>query len=61
METQGSSHLIAALYRREFKRYFASGIYVTNTIMGPVMGTLMAIALCFAGMESVCEMMMAGV
>lgn len=57
METLGSSHLLAALYRREFKRYFASGIYVTNTIMGPVMGTLMAAGLCFAGMDSVSEMM----
>lgn len=57
MEQLDSSHLLSALYRREWKRYFSSGIYVTNTIMGPIMGTLMAGALCFAGMDSLGEMM----
>ena len=57
MEQLDISHLRSALYRREFKRYFASGIYVTNTIMGPIMGTLMAGALFFVGMDSLSEMM----
>ena len=57
MEQLDTSHLLAALYRREWKRYFSSGTYVTNTIIGPIMGTLTAGALCFAGMDSVSEMM----
>lgn len=57
METLASSHLLSALYRREFKRYFASGIYVTNTIMGPVMGTVMAGALFIVGMDALSDMM----
>ena len=42
-----------ALYRRELKRYFASTIYVTNTILGPIMGVLMAVAVLVAGTESI--------
>jgi len=57
MERLGASHVLLSLYRREFKRYFSSGVYVTNTIMGPVMGTLMAGALCFAGTDALSEMM----
>lgn len=34
-----------ALYIRELKRYFASSIYVTNTIIGPIMGTILAVAI----------------
>ncbi len=45
--------LLKALYLREGKRYFASSIYVTNTIIGPIMGTLMAAAVCVIGMEEI--------
>lgn len=47
-----SSSVLKAVWLREFKRYFASGIYVTNTIMGPIMGTVMAAAYLIAGTES---------
>ena len=57
MERLSASHMLSALYRRECKRYFASSVYVTNTIMGPVMGTLMAAALCFVGTDSLSERM----
>lgn len=50
MESRG---LLKALYLREVKRYFSSSIYVTNTIVGPIMGMIMAVALCVAGMETV--------
>lgn len=43
----------SALYKREFRRYFASGVYVSNTLTGPVLGTFLCGALCFAGPESV--------
>lgn len=46
-----SRGLRKALYIREARRYFSSGIYVTNTIIGPIMGTILAIGLCVAGLE----------
>ncbi len=42
-----------ALYKREAKRYFSSSIYVTNTIIGPIMGAVISVALCVAGIETV--------
>ena len=38
-----SASLMTALIAREFKRYFASGIYLMNTIISPVMAVGMAI------------------
>lgn len=49
MESRG---VLKALYFRELKRYFSSSIYVTNTITGPILGALMAIALCVTGMDA---------
>ncbi len=45
--------LLKALYLRELKRYFASSIYVTNTIIGPILGTFMAVALCITGLDTI--------
>lgn len=53
MEQQTQSSALKSLWLREIKRYFASGIYVTNTIMGPILGTIMAAAYLIAGQESV--------
>ncbi len=50
LESRG---VLKALYIREFKRYFSSSIYVTNTIVGPIMGTIASGAICFVGMETV--------
>ncbi len=47
------SSLLRALYRREAKRYFSSTIYVTNTIIGPIMGAIMAGALFFTGLDTI--------
>ncbi len=47
-----SRNLVKALYVREAKRYFASSIYVTNTIIGPILGAVMAVGLCFAGVDT---------
>ena len=43
--------LLAALCKREFRRYFSSSIYVANTIIGPVMGCVMAGALLVSGID----------
>ncbi len=44
--------LAKALYFRELRRYFSSSIYVTNTIIGPIMGCLLTGFLCFGGMDA---------
>ncbi len=49
METRG---LLKTLYLREAKRYFSSSIYVTNTIVGPIMACIMAVGLWTAGMDA---------
>ncbi len=49
MESRG---LLGTLYLREAKRYFSSSIYVTNTILGPVFGTILAGVVCFGGLDS---------
>lgn len=49
--------LLAALCKREFRRYFSSGIYVSNTIMGPILGTVLSGALFFTGMERIESML----
>lgn len=51
MEHLKSSNMLGTLYKREFKRYFASSVYVTNTIMSPIMGLLFAGAMLFVTPE----------
>ncbi len=43
--------LLSALYIREARRYFSSSIYVTNTIIGPVLGFIMSVALSVTGLD----------
>lgn len=43
------SSQLAALVKKEIKRYFASPIYVVNTIIGPIMLIGMAVATIFLG------------
>lgn len=45
--------VLGALCGREFKRYFSSSVYVTNTIIGPVMGCILSGALLFVDLDSV--------
>ena len=51
MQELKSNPPVIALYRRELKRYFASSIYVTNTIIGYILMAVAAIALFFMGPE----------
>ena len=44
--------VMVSLCGREFRRYFASSIYVTNTIIGPIMGCVLSGMLLFFGMDS---------
>ena len=43
--------LLKALYIKEIKRYFASNIYVLNTLIGYVLMVGVAILLAFTGMD----------
>lgn len=57
MERLKRNSMLVSLCRREFRRYFASGAYVSNTIIGPVLGTVMSVALFFMGMERIGQML----
>lgn len=48
--------VLKALVIREIKRYFSSGTYVTNTIIGPVMGTFFAGAVLVTGLDWTAEL-----
>lgn len=49
--------VLRSLYKRELKRYFASGIYVSNTIMGPVLGTVLSGTVFFVGLDRITQAM----
>ncbi len=53
LDTLHSRDLTKALYLRELRRYFSSSIYVTNTIIGPILGCILAGVLCFPGLETI--------
>ncbi len=41
--------VLISLCRREFQRYFSSTVYVTNTILGPIMGCVLSATLLAVG------------
>lgn len=49
--------LLSALCKREFRRYFSSSIYVTNTIIGPIMGCVLSGALLVSGTDFLKELL----
>ncbi len=51
MEHLQGKTIMQAMVQREKKRYFSSGVYVTNTIIGPVMGILFCIGLFFVDFD----------
>ncbi len=52
MGAQEQSHVMVTLVKREFKRYFASTVYLSNTIMGPILAVAMAVSLLFIDLEN---------
>lgn len=46
-----SRSLLRSLWRREWKRYLASSIYVTNTAIGPLLALAGSVAMLFVNME----------
>lgn len=57
LETMKSQSVVKALWRKELKRYFASSIYVTNTIIGYVLAVVAAVALFALGTEKIEELL----
>lgn len=53
MKSQRSRSMRRALLVRELRRYFASGVYVANTIMGYILMIVIAIMMLAAGPEKV--------
>lgn len=53
IKTLKKNSLMTSLCKREFKRYFSSSIYVTNTIISPIMGCILSGALFFTGTDSI--------
>ena len=49
MQTLSKNSVRKALFKRELKRYFSSAIYVTNTIIGPIMGVVFSAAVLILG------------
>lgn len=44
--------VMKTLITREARRYFSSGVYVSNTIMGPILGMVFCISLLFIELDS---------
>ncbi len=52
-----ANSVLKSLTERELRRYFSSTVYVTNTLMGPLLMLLMAAAILFMGVEPVESML----
>lgn len=48
---------LTSLCRKEFRRYVSSSIYVSNTLIGPIMGCIISGALLFTGPERIKEIL----
>lgn len=55
MEKLESSSMLIALFKKEWKRYFASSTYVSNTIVAPILMVAFAIAILAMGPEMIEE------
>lgn len=58
MGKQSQGKVVTALFKKEWKRYFSSSIYVMNTLIGHVMMIGMSIALLCLGIAKIEEMFM---
>lgn len=53
MKRLETNSIFMALYKKEFKRYFASSIYVTNTIISPIMMVVFSIIVLVTGFDQI--------
>lgn len=57
MEQLKKTSVLGTLYKREAKRYFASSIYVQNTIVGPILAVVFAVAVLGVGLDTIQQAM----
>ncbi|MBE5944328.1 MAG: hypothetical protein E7258_05355 [Lachnospiraceae bacterium] len=57
LETLKENSITNALLKKEFKRYFSSSIYVTNTLIGYILGAVMCVIILILGKEAVLNKM----
>lgn len=57
LQAMESSGVVKALWKKELKRYFASSIYVTNTIVGYVLAVVAAVSLLAMGTGKIEELL----
>lgn len=57
MKSLHANSVVSSLWKRELKRYFASSIYVSNTVIGYLLMAVAAVALAVVGVEKVETMM----
>ena len=53
MERLKKNSVLGTLYKREVKRYFASSIYIQNTIVGPILAVFFAGAILVTGIDTI--------
>ncbi|NCC01055.1 MAG: hypothetical protein EOM34_10305 [Clostridia bacterium] len=51
LQSLSAASLLKALWQKELKRYFASSVYISNTIIGYLMMVLVPVALLVAGID----------
>ena len=51
IDNVGQRKLFGSLIIRDARRYLASSVYMINTIMGPILGTIVSVALLFADIQ----------
>ena len=53
LEHSKKNSIRKALYKREWKRYVSSSVYVTNTIIGPILAVVFAVTVLVMGVDGV--------
>lgn len=56
IENLNSSSILITLLKKELKRYFASSIYVTNTIVGYILAVLATVSFFIVGFDKLCSL-----
>lgn len=51
MKSLQKASVLGALLKREWKRYFSSSIYISNTIVGPVMAVVLSVSILVVGTD----------
>ena len=51
IDNVGQRRLFGSLIIRDARRYLASSVYMTNTLMGPILGTIASVALMFVDIQ----------